>query len=428
MEPVKQALINIEEIREIILSNLSVVELLPMSRVCRCWQQTVDKIVQKRSRHYAVDSKLFIYSKNFFHLGSDEAYLAMTSNGSKRLRVTEKDECQLLEIERSFLKWRAQWMQAPKIILLFCKSVKAAGEEFLKMSKYIFEMFQKSIPKDCVVVMIRGSMCCRFNELNFTVRTEALNLFSSRSSCINVMTWTSLRTDRAKKRLLAAIKDFAFCQKDLKMLLFFYDISKHAVGNWISHAFLSFLKEDLKLDDDVVILGCAVHDSAGFLHSRNCSNKMVSLVDNQFKSDKLERIPNVEGGQFLAVAINGSSISSASLLVDFNVKTMSELSSRMKLLKEGTLPMRKDNSFGIIISCIDRMHDAFWYTDYDHCNDNVEIMALKEEFPDMPILTMHSFGEIGQNFNLVGASNNSIMLNQLSHSGAAIFSIVRFND
>ena len=417
MDPVRQVLVNIEEIRELILANFSVLELLSKSLVCRSWQRTVYMILQKRSRHSAVDSKLLTCSRNY-------APTSSRSVGNKRLKLTERDDCQFFEIKRAFLKWRAQWLQAPKIVLLFCKSVKATGDEFSKMSKQIFELFQNYVPKDCVLVMLRGSMCCRFSELNFTLRTEALNLLSSRSSCINTMIWTSLRTDRAKKRLLAAIKDFTFCQKDLKVFMFFYDISKHAVGNWINNGFLSFLKKDLELNEDVVILGCAVHDSAGFLHSRNCSNKMVSLVNSEFKFARQERIPNVEGGQFFAIAINGSSIFSASLLVDSDVRTVSELSTEMKLLKESTLPLQKGNSFGVIVSCIDRMHDAFWYDDYEHCSDNVEIIALKEEFPELPILTMHSFGEIGQNFNIVGKASTK----QLSHSGAAVFTIVRFND
>jgi len=427
MDPVKQVLVIIEEVRELILAKLSVIELLSKSRVCRCWQQTVYKILQKRSRHFAIDSKLLTCSRNhYYYHNNDEDYATTSSRstGSKRLKLAEKDDCQFFEIKRAFLKWRAQWLQAPKIILLFCKSVKATGDDFSKMSKQIFELFQNYVPKDCVLVMLRGSMCCRFSELNFTLRTEALNFLSSRSNCINTMIWTSLRTDRAKKRLLAAIKEFTFCQNDLKILMFFYDISKHAVGNWINNGFLNFLKNDLELKEDVVILGCAVHDSAGFLHSRNCSNKMVSLVNSEFKFARPERIPNVEGGQFFAIAINGSSIFSASLLVDFEVRTISELSSKMKLLKESTLPLQKDNSFGVIVSCIDRMHDAFWYDDYEHCNDNVEIMAFQEEFPEMPILTMHSFGEIGQNFNVIKAP----LEKQLSHTGAALFSIVRFND
>ena len=422
MDPAVQALVNIEHILELVLSNLSVVELIPKSRVCRCWKRIVDKILRKRSRSYAFDYEVLTCGQIEYGFRGEER-LGYRTVGNKRARLRENEDSMVINLEKAFLKWRRQWNQPPKIIILFCKSVKTLGKDVLKVSTEIFDVFQKYAPNDCAIVMLRGPLCCRSSELGFTLKTEALSFLSSFGNRVNVLTWTSLRTERAKKRLMDAIKDFSLCQSDIKALLFFYDVSKGSVDHWMN-TFVKFLKEELNLGKDVVILGCAIHDNAGFLHSRNCTNKMVSLMGAQLQCDKIERIHKADGGRFLAIAINGSSISSASLLVHSDVNTISEVENQVKMLKRSLPSVKKHNAFGIIVSCIDRMHDEFWYRDYFVSEDNVEIIALRKEFPSLPLLVMHSFGEIGNNFNLIDKKSS----NELLHTGAAIFSVVHFDD
>ena len=422
MDPTVQVLVNIEGLLEQILSYLPVVELLPKSRVCICWQRTVRKILQRRSRCSAVDFRVLISDhEKQRHFPTTSSSSRRTSSKRLKLLTTTFDD-QIRSIKEEFLDWRKQWKQTPKIVLLFCKSVKANCDLFVQTAENIYALFCKYLPKDCVVVMVKGCMCC---SRNYTIRTEALSFLSSCSSSINVLNWLSVRTEASRKKLLASIKDFVLAQSDLKILIFFYDISK---VRWFNEFFISFLKKELNMDSNVVILGCDIYDSSssGIVHSQKHSNTVVSLLGNAITSEKNGRHQTVIGGQFLVLTISGASVCSASMLADSEVKTISELPAKMKVLRR-SMPstVRTDNSFGIIVSCIDRMHETMWYNDYEHAHNNVEITALQNEFPGLPVLTMHSLGEVGGNFNLVDSA--SVEPEQLIHTEAAIFTVVHIN-
>lgn len=424
MNPSVQVLINLEETLEHILSYLPAIELLRKSAVCRSWQRTAKRILQKRSRSFALDYKTFTY-EGFCADHTESSCGSSSRRTRKRLKLNDKAHCQLCKFKSTVLSWQSQWHQTPKIIMLVCKSNEASAKNFLKASKAIFDELQKQLPKDCIIFMFRSSMCCRFNsKISFVIKAEALLFSSTSSNCINVLTWTSIKTDASKSKLLNAIKNFSVCQEDLKVLMFFYDISNNSIVSWIRKTLIPFLKNDLKLSEEVVILGCAIFDYPGIVHSKSCSNSMISLTGNKISAKKSQKYDSSDRGQFLVMALNGNSIFSASLLADYNVKSITDLSAKLKVLKKSfqSMSLSSKSSFGFVISCIDRMHDSVWYNDFDQSlNNHVETTALQEEFPELPILTMHGFGEIGCNANLLGLVDEE---ESMIHSRAAIFAVV----
>ena len=151
MDPALQVFVNIAELREKVLSNLTVVELIPKSRVCKSWQQSVYQILRLRSRRSVVDSKQLTI-KNFFPHGDDHCWQTRTTEECERLQLANNYyDRWFTEIEKSILNMISKWTQSPKILIInYINSWlrhPICDREISRKLRRIYETSQKFMPK-----------------------------------------------------------------------------------------------------------------------------------------------------------------------------------------------------------------------------------------------------------------------------------------
>ncbi|CAK8695084.1 unnamed protein product [Clavelina lepadiformis] len=395
------------------------------------------RILRLRGKHPSVDFNMFTdhraYGNSFNSSNNNDDEDTLIQSKRKKSENLSKDNYRMSldQYVSSFLDWRQKWTQVPRIIIVSCKSDNPTGRKFAELTSEIYGVIQQYTPKDTIVIMLRSPICCPATTFKACCHVDTLLFSSVAQSSVSVMAWQTLNVKLEKKVLLRSLQKFLINQEDLKLLLFFYDISsKHNITRWIKSTFCSFLKDKLKAHRSAVVLGCALHDKHGIKYPSTCGNKFFTLMGNTLNSSDLPE-KKFKNGSFLCLALNGKSVNTASVHLDYAVRTLDGLSAKLRLLKESTADIIKKlsvTSFGIMIGCVNRMHDSLWYEDseeYETVEAPIEINAFQKEFPGMPLLVMHGFGEVGNSFNLL---NNSQVLEsaRLFHSASTIFTIVSF--
>ena len=352
------------------------------------------------------------------------------------------EECILHEFEdpnfESFIKehimsMQNEWHQPPKVAIIVANSssFKDCPPDIwmLNTIKVACHEIRKYLPHDCVLIVINSAailqQACRPTPRSITI--EALFFSSVRLNSVQLLTWTLMDDPCDRTRLLGELKKSFFSRKDLKMLVFFYDMCNSYIIKWVRAKLLPALQKEFRADDKVVIAGCALHDHAGIFHSRSSECVQVGLVGNKLQGARLDVTKYTsEGGQFLVAAFFGKSVFSASMIFEGRFVAKRQFSQKLNLFRESceSKSLVQENSFGMIFTNIKRIDLVGEYHQYEREN-GYKAIAIRNQFPQLPILTVHSYGTIGRDVNLLESDGNDFLK---FRRGFSMFSVLQFQD
>jgi len=413
MVDIAPSIASIEEIVDQILSNFSILELLPKCLVCKSWQKAVRRIISSRT-------KVTFLSSNVIETNSAQASVCESSDGEfystfqnkygrrvKRIKYESNnfapEHRQMID---NFLKWRASWITTPQIVFVIHKLNNDTDKVCIQNFKQLNETLVRYLPATCVLVMLKGAMYNPGNEFVTCLRNETLFFSSAVGSSVDVLAWQSLTTVDERKELKDTLERFLVNHRDLKFLFFYYRAtSQNHISHWVRLELCPLLHTHV-IQGGGVVVGCAVE--GGIQHSNTCSNAFVKLSGARLSGSKCGKPDRhtQKCGSFLAIAVSGKSVSTSSVILNHNINTVSELNKKIKLLKESVLPkgrfeMSRNNCFGLMVSCIGRMHDFEWYDDYGGRDYGaIERLTFERAFPKVPLLVTHGFGEVGGDCNV----------------------------
>lgn len=409
---------------EEILDYLTVLELLPMRLVCKCWQRKVDKVLEVKQKTFCTE--IVSLCTKWENAESQTC----SSRGNWKI---DKGS----EIHSSLCTWRQSWQTQPKLALCTCL---CSDEKKLKknFTSETCALFQDWMPPDCLVLAvasIESVVCTESSKRSLERDVEEIVRFyniMTLSDCPGRLSINVLNQPRRSKRdARVAFRDSVQAEiddPDLKMLLIIQSVELHLdTGKTKMQKVLSDA-----INKNIVVIGSLYGDPI----------MLKSLIQptGDGAGETSSAAPTAQS--MVIVSFKGADAKAASVLLDYCIDTKAMLYAELNRLKAtlesftsgcpeacksrtptGYCYSCRTQVLGFMIACCARCDGCLWFDDIEERNAEQE--AFRSLLPNIPLLGTYGMGEIGESLNLVNMPKEHVSRDLLKGE-STIFSIIMF--